>query len=74
MKRRLNKMGDNPSRAVNQYRLAKDTGINRAHINRMFNRQSFPSFPTACRIADALGWSLDELAEELAVRDRLAER
>ena len=55
---------------VNRYRISKDTGINLAHISRIFSGQAMPSFKTACKIADAMGWSLDRLAAVIDARGR----
>lgn len=54
---------------VNRYKIAKDTGINLAHVSRIFSRQSTPSFKTACDIADSMGCSLDDLADLLKIRE-----
>ena len=55
---------------INRYQIAKETGINLAHVSRIFSGKAYPSFHAAAKIADAMGWTLDELANQLSIRER----
>lgn len=45
--------------------LARQTGLSKAHISKIFNGLRRPSWKTARRIANALDITLDELYEHL---------
>ena len=54
--------------SVNRSQVARDTGINISHVSRIFSGQVLPSLPTACVIADYLGWTVDYLTWVLQAR------
>lgn len=53
--------------AVNRTQLSRATGIDMAHISRIFNRKSKPSLELALRIAGHLGITVEELCRALGI-------
>lgn len=51
-------------KGISLYRLSKLTGIADTTLTNYRVKKSDPSFSKACKIADALGVSLDDLREE----------
>ena len=58
-------------RYVSLTKLASDVGISLSHLSRILTRQRKPSFPIAIRLADAMGMTLDRLAEYLGVTSKV---
>ena len=52
---------------VNRSMVARETGVDLAHVSRIFNLKATPSLYLACRISAALEISLDELCRGLQI-------
>ena len=50
---------------LNRAALARETGVSKSHIAAVFAGNRTLTFDLACRIADALGWNLEELCDYL---------
>lgn len=56
---------------INRSAVSRGTGIDLAHISRIFNRKSRPSIGYARRIASYLGITTDELCDLLGINGKL---
>ena len=55
---------------ANRSLLSRTSGMDRRHVARILSGQEVPMLPTAKRIADAMGISLDELYKQLKAQGR----
>ena len=56
---------------VNRSMVARETGVDLAHISRIFNLKATPSLYLACRIATALEVTVDSLCDALQIDHHL---
>lgn len=57
-------------KGITIYKLAKLTGISDNTLRNYRSKNSDPSFTNACKIADALGVSLDDLRKDVTTHER----
>lgn len=57
-------------KGITIYKLAKLTGISDNTLRNYRSKNSDPSFTNACKIADALGGSLDDLRKDVTTHER----
>jgi transcriptional regulator with XRE-family HTH domain len=52
---------------INRSMVARETGVDLAHISRIFNLKATPSLYLACRIATTLEITVDSLCDALRI-------
>lgn len=54
--------------AVNLLALSADLGLDHGYLSRVCRAERIPSIPYAQKVADALGWSIQQFLDAITVR------